>query len=211
MPFHGYVTAALVAGLANYQVSPTGLAGVCLRMNTEADAWSHFRVKALAVRLHRNNATTGAQAIGYVGGVQDTLPASVQQVAELIPSAISGDQITIPGEWVRPTAKELAGPLPWYKSINGAADITEEAPGYIVIAGSGVEVYSLEIRCTIEFKTSVATANTPAEIRLLSQLRAMRLANAQGRARNAVARLLTGSGPVSSGPAVTLPSAGLRE
>ena len=202
MPFHGYVSAALVSGTASAQVSPSGLAGIAPRVLVEADTWAHFRVRSLALRLHRNNATTGAQAIGFVGGVQDTLPSTVAQISELLSSAICGDQLTVPGEWVRPRAEELAGPFPWYKSVNGAADGTEEGPGYIVIAGNTTEVYSYEVRGVIEFKTAISTSNTPAEVRLLGQLRALRLAQTQARNRAAVTRLLTG--PPVALPSVTL-------
>ena len=204
MPFHGYYTAALVAGLTNLQLSPSGLAAVMPRLTSEADGWAHFRVKSCAFRLHRNNSITGAQGIGFIGGVQDTLPQSTSQLMELMSATVISDVLTIPGEWVKPSAKELAGPLPWYKTINGTADATEEAPGYIVITGNTTEVFSVEVKAVFEFKVSVATANTPAEVRLVSALRALRQANARSRAQVAVARVLSGP-PTESGGSPSIP------
>ncbi len=186
LPFHALLAGTLSTGVASANLNPTGISA---RVLTEADGWAHFRVKSLKFRLHPAASTAGGdQAIGYVGGVQDTLPGSVAQLADLIPSVHQSQNSTVPSDWVNVPSADLAGPLPWYKTIPGTADSTEEAPGVIRIAGSGSDTYAAELRGVIEFKTSVATANTPAEAKLLSDLRALRAAKAAQMHREAIVR-----------------------
>jgi hypothetical protein len=64
--------------------------------------------------------------------------------------------------------------LPWYKTIQGSADATEEAPGQLCYAGTSTETIVVEIVGVFEFKGAVATANTPAALKLREELRALR-------------------------------------
>ncbi len=147
------------------------------------------------------------RAIGYVGGVQDTPPATTANVAELLPSVPQTSNATCPTEWVSPSKGDLAGPLPWYKTIPGSADATEEAPGYIVVAGSGTDAYNLEIRGVFEFKTAVATANTPLEIKLAAERMAIRASRMALSQRAAMLHLLstTPTGGSSGAPSFSPP------
>jgi hypothetical protein len=94
---------------------------------------------------------------------------------ELLPSCHLSGSNTVPTEWVRVPKSDLAGPLPWYKSIAGSADATEEAPGAISVFSTGTtDAFSLEVRGVFEFKTAVAPANTPAAVALRDQVRTLR-------------------------------------
>jgi len=161
MPFHTYISVALVAGVTNITANPNGL-GNGGRLLTEADGWAHFRIRKLKFRLHPGSTRTGNQAVGFVGGIQDTPPATVSAVVDVIPSVILGTNATAPTEWIEVPQVDLSGPLPWYKGIAGTADSTEEAPGQILICGTATDGFTLEIRGSVEFKVSLSTANTPA-------------------------------------------------
>ncbi len=193
VPVHFMTPVVLAAGAGNLQLSPSGLSSYSTRLLAEADSWAHFRVLSLAFRIHPDTTVAAAQAAGFVGGVQDTLPTSVPSIMELLPSAYLGQRQTTPTDWIRVSQSELAGPLPWYKSVNGTSDTTEEAPGYLVFAGGGTNTVTLELKAVVQFKTSVAPANTPAAIALLRQRRSLREAVASARARETVSRVLTGA------------------
>jgi hypothetical protein len=175
MEFHGLIVTTFSAGVLSFNCNPSALGAAGLsRLLTEADAWAHFRWKQFRFRLRVTpSGATNAQACGFVGGVQDTPPASFSTIMELIPSCFMDVDQTVPTEWVSVSRSEMAGPLPWYKSIVGAADNTEEVPGALVLASTGsAEAVSIELRGVIEFKTSVAAANTPlvVQARLLARL-----------------------------------------
>ncbi len=163
-PFHTQFSSVLVSGANAQPFAPTNT--ITPRGSTEADSWAHFRVRSLKFRLHPNGKTL---AVGFCGGVQDTPPGTIAAVMELLPSAyITSSTTTLPG-WTKVPAKDLAGPLPWYKTVAGSADATEEAPGFLCVAGTGTDTFELELMGVLEFKTAVATANTP----LQSHLRAL--------------------------------------
>jgi len=189
IPFHTLITGSLVGGVATILGNPTGLSNNG-RLLTEADAWAHFRIRKLQFRLHQNSAAGAFQAVGYIGGVQDTPPANAVQVMELLPSTGMRPTQTVPTEWVRVPKMDLAGPFPWYKSIAGTVDATEEFPGQIIVAGTTTEVYTVEIRGLLEFKTSVAAGNTPAEVALRKQLHNARVAREKELAQKRILALL---------------------
>jgi len=204
-PFHYFVSGALAAGTNYLLVAPNG--NMTPRGVVEADAWQHYRMVRLSFRLHPNGTRTSAQAAGYIGGQPDTIPSTLGQIAELLPSTFLGLSTTVPTEWVNIPKLDLAGPIPWYKTIPGGADPTEESPGILAVAGTGTEVYMLEMRGVIEFKTSSATANTPLALNCRRQLREERLITALQRERNLLLKILgTAVGPPQV--LLTLPGAG---
>ncbi len=201
--FHSTVMGAPgVAGALSYQLSPSGLNTLSTRFGNMADGWAHFRVRKLRFRLLPCSASsTSPKVMGYVGGVQDTLPTTVATVGELIPSCsmIGSPNQTVPSQWVSPSKQELAGPLPWYKSVNGTADTTEEAPGYLVLAGSTTETFNFELYITIEFKISVDPANTPVALALRQELFALRRKMAQAKEKESIEKVLGGAVVVTAG------------
>jgi len=162
------------------RLNPSDLTTYSTRLLAAADEWAHFKVLKLRFRMHPTpSGVTANQAMGWVGGVQDTLPGTFTQVGELLSSCFLAGETTVPTEWVECSGAEISGPLPWYKSVSGAADATEEAPGYFVVVGTGTETFNAEIRGILQFKTSISTANTPKDLesmklRLESRRRAMR-------------------------------------
>ncbi len=188
VPFHQLVTATFTSGAYANLFNPTNLSS---RVLQEADAWAHFRLLHLKMRLHPSSRTSN-QVLGWVGGVQDTPPATPTAIAELIPSAIMASGATVPTEWISVPQADCRGPFPWYKSLLGTADPTEESPGAIVIAGTGSEAFTLELRGALEFKTAVSPVNTPAAARLREELRFAHLSVLRERAR---LRLLSSLSP----------------
>lgn len=159
IPIHCVIVSSFTTGFNTFTLQPSANFGT--RLLAAADEWAHFRVLSFEFRLFRNATITVAQAAGYVGGVQDTAPTTIATVAELLSSCLISITQTVPSEWCRPSRQELAGCFPWYKSVPGSADPTEEGPGQVTIVGTGSEVFMLEVRGRFEFKTSVATTNTP--------------------------------------------------
>jgi len=190
VPFHTFVSTALSGGgLLSFSLAPN--ATVSPRSLIEADAWAHFRVKAFAFRLHPSaSAVTGIQQGGYVGGVQDTTPATSAAIGELLPSVVLVPKQSVPTEWVRPSKSELSGPLPWYKTIPGAADPTEESPGSVCFVGGLTDVINIEMRGSFEFKTAVATANTPMAMQAINSLREERIRGVVIRERELLLKIL---------------------
>ena len=200
LPFRFTLSGTLSSGLSGFVLQPSANFGT--RALAEADAWAHFRVRRFAFRLHRGaTAASAGCAAGYVGGIQDTPPATFAAVSELLPSTVFSSVTTTPSSWVQVPPKDLAGPFPWYKSIPGAADPTEEAPGQIIIAStaSGSDTFLLEMKGVFEFKTAVSTANTPEELRLLQARREIRKARQLEAEQRAMARVLAGT-PATGGP-----------
>jgi hypothetical protein len=195
-PFHQILTGTFSSGVAGINVRPNDANFSATRLGVLADAYAHFRVRELKFRLHPSPGASASQAVGYVGGVQDTAPATVTAVGELLSSTAFGGDSTVPSSWVKPTKEELSGPLPWYKSIAGSADTTEEQPGQIIVAGNASEGFMLEIEGVVEFKVSVGTGNTPAQLQLLSELRRLRQREADEKARTEVIRSLASVAPV---------------
>jgi hypothetical protein len=174
IPFHTIFQSTLSGGAFGFPAAPNN--NVSARLFVEADAWAHFRIKKLKFRLLCNDTITALLGVGFVGGIQDTPPANTTQLAELLTSTFRGIQQTVPSDWMSVPKKDLAGPLPWYKTVIGSADSTEEAPGAIVLCGSASSAFTLEMRGVFEFKTSVATANTPLYSEFLRFTREKRVA-----------------------------------
>ncbi len=138
-----------------------------------ADAWMLFRMRALRFRLLPYNLTTSpgsyneAAALGWITSIPDTLPADFASVAT-VPNGtcVTGSQ-TIPSNWVTVSKDDLAGPFPWYKTIPGTADPTEEEPGFIAVGlavaptTTSLTMY-IELDGIIEFKGGVSVSQTPA-------------------------------------------------
>jgi hypothetical protein len=184
--FHFLINSVFASNVFNILFNASAMSTYSTRWAAEADLWAHFRVKALKFRLHpMGPSVTNNQAIGFVGGVQDTLPGTVPLVMELLPSTFLSTESTVPTEWVVVPKQQLAGPLPWYKAINGAADATEESPGAVVISGVTSDGFIAEFRTLIEFKTAVAAANTPLidQARLIARAEKVRLLREREAAR----------------------------
>ncbi len=192
--FHNAFSGSLSVGTFSTPVSPNSSVISTTRLLSEADGFAHFRVKKLAFRLHPVTGQTGNLAIGYVGGVQDTIPGSLSQVGELLPGTALGSRANVPTPWVSPPKIDLAGPIPWYKTVPGTADATEEQPGFIVISGGGAsDPFYLEVRGVIEFKTAVGVGNTPAEVQARQSLRSARVDAGKQRVRERLISVLAPS------------------
>jgi len=198
LEFHFLLATTLTSGAATILMNAGLLGSFSSRIGTEADFWAHFRFKQLRFRLRVTPSTVAAQFAGFVGGVQDTPPGTAQAVMELLPSCMMDLDQTVPSEWITVSRSELAGPLPWYKTIQGTADSTEEAPGQLVVVGTGSEAFGVELRGVIEFKTAVSTANTPMAIRLRALARAERLEAERERESRAIRAILAPHAPVSA-------------
>ncbi len=191
-PFHNLIVSTLSSGTQTFFLAPIG--NISPRAQTEADAWQHFRVKQFSFRLLPNLSRTQRIAVGLIGGVPDTVPTTVAQVMELLPSVTLENGQIVPTEWVRVPAIDLSGPLPWYKTVAGGADVSEESPAVLAIAGTGTDPYVLEVRGVFEFKVACATANTPMAVNLRRLLREEKLLSVMSRERDILLKILRSGG-----------------
>jgi len=203
VPFHSTLIAAFAAGVFGVNINASNAGLSATRLPAAADEWAHFRVRSLSFRLHPVPTTSNTQAAGFVGGAQDTPPGTIGQVGELLPSVPLTQGTTVPSAWVHVSRSEMAGPLPWYKTTLGTADATEESPGAIFVIGTGTELFNLEIKGVFEFKTAVATGNTPAALSAIRQLRNERLRVVADAERLRLLKVLQGGG-VTAGAAWSL-------
>lgn len=167
VPFHYIVSSAAVSNVAYLPVNNS----LAPRLTTEADAWALFKVASLKFRLHPSS---GNDLIaGLFTGVADTPPGSFAAVSELISSALSAGSSSVPTEWVTPSASELAGYFPWYKTVPGSLDASEEAPCTIALwSASASGTFALELRGEYVYRDAIATANTPELVALRAKVRA---------------------------------------
>ncbi len=195
---HAMLTPQLAANAAFVSLNPSALGAWSTRLADLADSWAHFRVLNFRFRIHRGS-LTGRLTVGFCGGVQDTLPASASAIMELLPATVYESTYTKPSDWVKIAKSELRGPFPWYKSIAGAADATEESPGvFCLIGGAAADITTVEVVGEFEFKTAVAPANTPAAVELRRLALTERRQITRDAARMRLASLLTGSSVASA-------------
>ncbi len=188
LPFHYVLQATTASNVYGIPVQPSTNFGT--RILAEADAWTLFRMKSLKFRLHPVGTNTFAAC--YVPGVQDTAPATLGQVVECESSVYCTPQMTVPTNWVSAQKSDLAGAFPWYHSVPGTPDSTEEAPGQIVVACSAAAAaFVLEVRGVIEFKGAVATGNTPAAMAAIRARREARLTAQAQRVRHDLLKAMT--------------------
>ncbi len=199
VPIHALLQTTLGGGgTFGTGLNPNLLGTLCSqRLLVESDAWAHYRILDFKFRIHRD-VCTGLQAVGVVGGVQDTNPGTVQQIMELLPSTVMLANYTKPSDWITVSKSELAGPLPWYKTVPGTADTTEEYPAALMMFGPATDVIDVEIIARYEFKTSVSPANTPEEAQLVARLREIRKQQAIRTEKSRLLQVLTG--PTKSPP-----------
>jgi len=200
--FHGIVgsSAAATQELLNLNPSNMGITpGQLTRPVAQADLWAHYRILSMRFRFMTSGASTPVAA-AFVGGVQDTPPSTLAQVMEVIPAVLLGANQQVPTNWVDVPRSDLAGPLPWYKSLLGAGDATEESPGVLVIFHTTLVSFLLELFIEYEFKVAVAPANTPEGLALLQEVRALRVNRERQVQRAQVLRALTGPSTNSTTP-----------
>jgi hypothetical protein len=185
--FSAYISAALVAGANNLALNPA----VTSRLAAIGDTYEFYRLKALKFRLHPNGTQTSVAGAAWQAGVIDTAPATVAQLAEGVNNTLLGSRATVPSAWCQVPRKDLAGAFPWYKSVQGTPDVSEEIVGYIFLTGTTTEAYNLEVRGVMEFKQAIAPANTPMEIELRSRLRMERQQAQAAKEREALMKVLT--------------------
>jgi len=93
--------------------------------------------------------------------IADSPPVLITSVMELLTNVCIGAGQTNPTDWAVVDPRTLAGALPWYKSIPGAATDWEEQPCRMDVAGSSTEVFDVELDGEIEFKGAIPPGNTP--------------------------------------------------
>lgn len=190
LAFHCLVSTTAASNSVAVSVSPSGLAAFSTRLVTAAEQWTKFRVLSLKFRSHP---TATALSVGYTSGIQDanTFSGNIA-LMEMIPAAFQAAVRVDPTEYVRVQKIDLVGPLPWYKSLTGGADATEEAPGQLVVRTAGAsDAVLIELRGVMEFAGSVPPANTPEELALVRKLFQLRRDRALAAERAAAFRLFS--------------------
>lgn len=194
--FHFQWLGALVSGTAALTLNSTGLATLSTRFLAQADSWVFFRYKKFRFRMHCAN-TSANQAVGFIP-LTDAGPSTIAQLMELSCSAYMDQTQTVPSEWHNVNSNDLRGPFPWYRTIDGTFDSSEEYPARMVIVGTGTDAYSIEFYATVEFKEGAAPANIPFDLALLKQKRQDRIDREIAKQRVKLLALLATSAPGSS-------------
>lgn len=187
VPFSAFITGLVGASGNQINANPTGITGPIL---IEADTWCLFRLRSLRFRLHRLPATVTPMVACYTVTIQDTPPATNASCVNVIPHVILTPTATEPSEWCVVSVQDLAGPFPYYKSIPGTADVTEEVPGQICISGAAADTFQLEVEGVMQFKGMVSAGNTPEELQLRKALRDLRIRREVELARQSLLRVL---------------------
>lgn len=196
-PFHTLLNSTLSSGVFQFGGSPTGLSP---RGLIEADTWTHYRITRLKFRLLPPiAATTASVGAAWVSGIQDTPPATIADLGELLPFEVMPPRQTVPSSWVNVSRGELAGCFPWYKTIPGGADPTEEQPGALRVVGTSAEPFIIEFRGVFEFKGAIASGNTPAAQRLQNEMRALRVTHARELEKARLLAVIAAPGAIPTG------------
>jgi len=135
-----------------------------------ADTYECFRVLKCRFRLQVQGTAT-VIASGFYPGVTDTAPASAELISENTYSSWMGSGQTIPSTWETLPKAILAGYFPWYKTVAGTPDPSEEAPGSWYTVSTASSTAYLEVQGVFEFKGPVNSGATPMERARLAAVR----------------------------------------
>lgn len=185
---HFIWTGSLVAGAALANVNATGLGALSTRFLTEADGWALFKYTSFKFRVHPSNVSAN-QVVGFTP-IADTSPSTIAQVMELRSSVYIDQSQTVPTEWIDVAPGVLHGQLPWYRTVDGSFDVTEENPGRMIIVGTGTDTFAVEFKTDVKFKDALAPANTPQELKVLHDRRDSRMEERDSHLRAALMQLL---------------------
>lgn len=156
IPFH-FVFAS-VATATQFALQPSVLGN---RVSGQADSWSEFRVTKLKFRLHPMGSSGGVQAMCFVPGIPDTMPATYNAVTAPPDSVIMASAQTTPTSWMSVARSNLHGYNDWFKTIAGVPDPTTEIQGYLCLMCGVAGTQYAEIRGVIQFQGPIDTASTP--------------------------------------------------
>ncbi len=155
--FKSLSSVTLVSGAGSTAISPANLS----RLSTIADTYEMYRFVKLKYRLQPNLTRTGMQAAAYYPGIVDNAPSTVGAVADSLYSTLLGTAAAKPSDWVNVPRQSLQGYFPWYKTLAGTLDPSEEVQGNIYVCGTGTEIVYIEFEGVVEFKAPAAAVNTP--------------------------------------------------
>ncbi len=157
VPFRYFWSTVLVAGVNALPTSPTQ-SGYSSRLAGVADNFNLYRINRFRFRMHPV-ANTGVSRVtaAYSPGVSTTSPSTLALIGEFLYTATMGPAggQTVPSNWVNVPRQLLQGQLPWYRTIQGSQDASEEDAGYIYVAGTSTDAFVIEIEGEYEFKDAI--------------------------------------------------------
>lgn len=167
VPFRYY--SSVSAGNVTINVSPN--ATFSPRLTAIADDFDEYRISSLRFRLHQGlAATAAAMTAAFLPGIVDTPPAGDGNRIEILNSILISAARTTPSEWSQVPKGVLAGMHPWYKTVVGTPEASEELQGILTYNSNAVSSL-LEWEGVCEFRAAVAAANTPLERALAARKR----------------------------------------
>jgi len=168
--FHNLVVAVFTTS-GQLIVSPNST--LSARLAAIADDFSEYRFKSLEFRLHPDAIATQVCAVTYLPGIVDTPPATLADISQELCVAYQVLGMSIPSEWKRVPAGVLAGMHPWYKTVPGTPEASEEQQGVLCYfeSSGGQSAEYIEIRGVCEFRGAVAAGNTPLDRALATRRR----------------------------------------
>lgn len=166
IPFRYFAVGSLAAQAIF--VSPNGTFSP--RLAAIADDFDEYRVTSLRFRLQQPITAAATFAACYQPGIIDTPPTTAATISEGLNSIVLSTGITTPSQWSRVPKGVLAGMHPWYKTIPGTPEASEELQGGIYAAASTTGSI-LEWEGVCEFRSAISAGNTPMERALAARRR----------------------------------------
>lgn len=158
VPFHRATAIAVSGAAGTLTMSP----GISLRTSNIADNYCLYRFAELKYRLHPASTRTAAfHSAAYYPGIIDTAPVTTQVNTENMHAAVLGLNQTVCTEWKHVDRQSLRGYFPWYKTVSGSLDPSEETQGNIYVVSVGTESVYIEYEGVIEFKSPSDPGVTP--------------------------------------------------
>jgi len=161
IPFHAFMATTFTTSAVVF-LSPL----ITPRLTAIADSYDEYRFESFKFRIRDGQASN--QAACFIPGIVDTPPATLSAVGEVLNSVMIGVGETIPSNWSNISKGVLSGMHPWYKTVAGTPESSEEIQGNVCIfegSGAGVSVV-LEISGVCAMRAGVNAGNTPLDRQL---------------------------------------------
>jgi len=168
VPFHALLNNGFTAS-AQLPLTPT----LTPRLTAIADDFDEFRFEKLRFRVRDVAAAAGTQVCAYLPGIVDTPPVNLAQIGEILNCVLIAPGETVASQWSDVPKGVLAGMHPWYKSVAGTPEASEEQQGVIcLVETSAASTFVfIEVEGICAFRAAVNAGNTPMERALAARKR----------------------------------------
>lgn len=132
-----------------------------VRLAEIANTFSLYRFTKLNIKFMDESATRNTVVLGYYPTIADTPPTTISAISSVENSAVNFASQTTPSKISVSRSFLLSGPIPWYKTVAGAAEDSFEIQGTIVGASSASSTCRMWIDYTCELTSWMPIGSTP--------------------------------------------------